>query len=70
MHQIIEACDLFVFNMNGCVPDDGGMVELAIALVHGNPIVIFKDDLEDVCIKAAIRSKDTTWYALCEKMKR
>ncbi len=48
VYQIIEACDLFVFNMNRCVPDEGGVVELAIALMHGKPIVIFKDDLQGV----------------------
>lgn len=43
--QIIEVCDYFVFNMNGRVPDEGGVVELAIAMMHGKPIVIYKDDL-------------------------
>jgi len=44
IYQIIEACDYFVFNMNGRVPDEGGVVETAVALAMGKPIIIYKND--------------------------
>ncbi len=44
VYQIIERCETFVFNMNGRVPDEGGVVEMAIAMMHGKPIVIYKED--------------------------
>ncbi|MBF0119940.1 MAG: nucleoside 2-deoxyribosyltransferase [Desulfobacterales bacterium] len=43
--QIVEKCDYFIMNMNGRVPDEGAVVEIAIALMHNKPIVIYKDDL-------------------------
>lgn len=42
--QIIEYCDYFVFNMNGRVPDEGGVVETAVAFAMGKPIIIYKND--------------------------
>ncbi len=44
VYQIIEGCDYFVFNMNGRVPDEGGVAETAIAYTAGKPIVIYKND--------------------------
>ena len=37
-------CDYFVFNMNGRVPDEGGVVETGVAFAAGKPIVIYKND--------------------------
>jgi len=37
-------CDYFVFNMNGRVPDEGGVVETGVAFTAGKPIVIYKND--------------------------
>ena len=44
VYQIVERCDYFVFNMNGRVPDEGGLVETAIAFSAGKPLVIYKND--------------------------
>lgn len=44
IYQIVERCDYFVFNMNGRVPDEGGLVETGIAFSVGKPIVIYKND--------------------------
>lgn len=44
IYQIIERCDALVFNMNGRVPDEGGVAETAIAWAFGKPIVIYKND--------------------------
>mgnify|MGYP003976471177 FL=1 len=44
IYQIVDACDYFVFNMNGRVPDEGGVVETAVALTRGKPIIIYKND--------------------------
>lgn len=45
MYQIVERCDSFVFNMNGPVPDEGGVVETAAAFASGKPIVLYRNDL-------------------------
>jgi nucleoside 2-deoxyribosyltransferase len=43
--ELVEACDAVVFNMNGRVPDEGGVVEAAIAFAAGKPVMLFKCDL-------------------------
>lgn len=45
VYQIVERCDYFVFNMNGRVPDEGGLVETALAFGAGKPIVVYRDDV-------------------------
>jgi nucleoside 2-deoxyribosyltransferase len=42
--QIAERCDSFVFNMNGRVPDEGGIVETAVAFAMGRPLLIYNGD--------------------------
>ena len=42
-------CDYFVFNMNGRVPDEGGVVETGVAFAAGKPIVIYENDPRVVC---------------------
>jgi nucleoside 2-deoxyribosyltransferase len=42
--QILD-CDYFVFNMNGRVPDEGGVVETGVAFAAGKPVVIYKNDM-------------------------
>lgn len=42
--QIVERCDSFVFNMNGRVPDEGGVVETAVAFALGRPLVVYNGD--------------------------
>ncbi|MBN2078642.1 MAG: nucleoside 2-deoxyribosyltransferase [Spirochaetes bacterium] len=44
IYQIIERCDALVMNMNGRVPDEGALVEAAVAWAAGKPLVIYKDD--------------------------
>ncbi|MEN6474641.1 MAG: nucleoside 2-deoxyribosyltransferase [Syntrophaceae bacterium] len=44
IYQIVERCDGFVFNMNGRVPDEGGVVETAVAFACGKPLVIYCND--------------------------
>ncbi len=43
IYKVLE-CDYFVFNMNGRVPDEGGVVETGVAFAAGKPIVIYKND--------------------------
>lgn len=44
IYQIVEGCDALVFNMNGRVPDEGGVVETAVAWSVGRPLVVYKHD--------------------------
>jgi nucleoside 2-deoxyribosyltransferase len=46
--QVVERCDYFVFNMNGRVPDEGGVAEAAIAFAAGKPVIIYKNDYRSV----------------------
>ena len=48
MYQVIERCDCLVFNMNGRVPDEGGLFEAAGAFCAGKPLVIYKRDHRSV----------------------
>ncbi|MCG2795103.1 MAG: nucleoside 2-deoxyribosyltransferase [Actinomycetia bacterium] len=42
--QILD-CDYFVFNINGRVPDEGGVVETGVAFAAGKPVVIYRNDM-------------------------
>lgn len=42
--QVLVGCDGLIMNLNGRVPDEGGVAEAAIAWTAGKPIVLFKDD--------------------------
>jgi nucleoside 2-deoxyribosyltransferase len=44
VYQVFVGCGSLVFNANGRVPDEGGVVELAMAWTLGKPTVIFKSD--------------------------
>ena len=44
LYQVVYGCDYLVFNMNGRVPDEGGVVETAVAFASGKPLVIYKND--------------------------
>ena len=48
MFQVLERCDCMVFNMNGRVPDEGGLFEAAGAFCAGKPLVIYKRDHRSV----------------------
>ncbi|MBU4174994.1 MAG: nucleoside 2-deoxyribosyltransferase [Actinobacteria bacterium] len=48
MFQVLERCDCLVFNMNGRVPDEGGLFEAAGAFCAGKPLVIYKRDHRSV----------------------
>ncbi len=43
-YQIVERCDSLVFNMNGRVPDEGGVFKAALAHAAGKPLAIYKRD--------------------------
>ncbi len=47
IYQILERCDCLVFNMNGRVPDEGGVVEAAVAFAFGKPVVIYMSERTD-----------------------
>jgi nucleoside 2-deoxyribosyltransferase len=43
VHQVASGCDALVVNLNGRVPDEGAVVEMAIAWVHQKPVVAYRD---------------------------
>jgi nucleoside 2-deoxyribosyltransferase len=45
VYELIERCDAVVCNLNGRVPDEGMIVEAALAHAAGKPLVLFKDDV-------------------------
>jgi nucleoside 2-deoxyribosyltransferase len=55
VYQIAERCDYFVFNMNGRVPDEGGVAEAGIAFAVGKPVVLYKNDY-----RSAFNGKDNS----------
>jgi len=44
VYELIERCNAVVCNLNGRVPDEGMIVEAALAYAAGKPLVFFKDD--------------------------
>ncbi|MBX7167030.1 MAG: nucleoside 2-deoxyribosyltransferase [Pirellulales bacterium] len=44
VYQVLVGCGALVFNMNGRVPDEGGVAELTMAWMLGKPVVIYKED--------------------------
>ncbi len=45
VYELVQACDVLVFNMNGRVPDEGGIVEASIAFAVGKPVILYKNDI-------------------------
>ena len=45
VYELIERCSAVVCNLNGRVPDEGMIVEAALAFASGKPLVLFKDDI-------------------------
>ncbi len=45
VYELIERCNAVVCNLNGRVPDEGMIVEAALAYAAGKPLVFFKDDI-------------------------
>jgi nucleoside 2-deoxyribosyltransferase len=45
VYELIERCSAVVCNLNGRVPDEGMIVEAALAYAAGKPLVLFKNDL-------------------------
>ena len=43
-YELVERCDAMVCNLNGRVPDEGMIVEAALAYAAGKPLVLYKDD--------------------------
>jgi nucleoside 2-deoxyribosyltransferase len=52
-YQVIVGCGCLVFNMDGRVPDEGGVAELSMAWMLGKPIVLYKED-----VRSAIAGRD------------
>jgi nucleoside 2-deoxyribosyltransferase len=44
VYQVLMGCDGTVVNLNGRVPDEGAVVEGAMAWTAGRAVVLFKDD--------------------------
>lgn len=44
VYQLLNACDGVVANINGRVPDEGTVVEVALAWHAGKPLVLYKAD--------------------------
>jgi len=44
VYQVLDRCDGLVLNLNGRVPDEGGVAETALAFAAGKPLVLYKDD--------------------------
>lgn len=44
VYQVLVSCDGTVVNLNGRVPDEGAVVEGAMAWTVGKAVVLFKDD--------------------------
>ncbi len=53
IYQVAAGCGSLVFNMNGRVPDEGGVAELTLAWTLGKPVVLFKEDA-----RSAISARD------------
>jgi nucleoside 2-deoxyribosyltransferase len=45
VYELIERCDAVVCNLNGRVPDEGMIVEAALAYAAGKPLILFKNDV-------------------------
>lgn len=45
VYELTERCRGVVCNLNGRVPDEGMIVEAALAYAAGKPLVLFKDDV-------------------------
>jgi nucleoside 2-deoxyribosyltransferase len=50
VHQVVLGCGSLVFNMNGRVPDEGGVVEATIAWMLGKPVVLYKEDVRSAIV--------------------
>jgi nucleoside 2-deoxyribosyltransferase len=44
VYQLLKGCDAVVANINGRVPDEGTVVEAALAWLSGKPLVLYKAD--------------------------
>ncbi|TGM61261.1 dual specificity protein phosphatase family protein [Leptospira vanthielii] len=44
VYNVLERCDGVVLNLNGRVPDEGGIVEATLAFTAGKPVVFYKTD--------------------------
>ena len=45
VYELIERCSAMVCSLNGRVPDEGMIVEAALAYAASKPLVFFKDDI-------------------------
>lgn len=42
--EVIKTCDIFLINLNGILPDEGALVEWALAIAAGKPVIIYCND--------------------------
>jgi nucleoside 2-deoxyribosyltransferase len=49
-YQVAVGCGALVFNMNGRVPDEGGVAEATIAWMLDKPVVLFKEDARSMIV--------------------
>lgn len=45
VYELVQRCDAVVCSLNGRVPDEGMIVEAALAYAAGRPLVLFKNDV-------------------------
>ncbi len=48
IYQLVDECDVAVWNLNGRTPDEGAVSEAAIAWTLGKPIVAYTDDVRSL----------------------
>lgn len=48
VYQLVAECGSMVWNLNGRVPDEGGVSEAAMAWMLGKPLVAYKDDFRSM----------------------
>jgi nucleoside 2-deoxyribosyltransferase len=58
VYQVAAGCGALVFNLNGRVPDEGGVSEAAIAWSLGKPLVLYKND-----VRTAVSARDNPLVA-------
>ena len=48
VYQIASRCDAMILNLNGRVPDEGGVFKASFAYTAGTPVILYKNDNRSV----------------------
>ena len=48
IYQLVQRCGALVLNMNGRVPDEGGVYSASLAFMIGKPVILYKNDNRSV----------------------